>query len=106
MNEAEREGLLREKAGIAFRMIKRIHYEKFSYMLMADIEKEQESLLAIMDVIQDFDYDKSEYFDGYLRWKIMGRLKAKARFQRQYDDRAASYELIVEARVNIRCWIY
>lgn len=96
MNEAERDGLLREKAGTAFRMIKRIHCEKFSYVRMTDIEKEQEGLLAIMDVIQDFDPDKSENFDGYLRWKIMGRLKAKARFQRQYDDRAAAYDSIVE----------
>ena len=77
-------------------MIRRIHGEKFSYVRMTDIEKEQEALLAIMDVIRDFDPDKSLNFDGFLKWKIMGRLKAQARFQRKYDDRMTNYDLIVE----------
>lgn len=78
------------------RMIRRIHGEKFSYVRMTDIEKEQEALLAIMDVIRDFDSDKSLNFDGFLKWKIMGRLKAQARFQRKYDDRVTNYDVIVE----------
>jgi RNA polymerase sigma factor (sigma-70 family) len=77
-------------------MLRRLHGEKFSYVRMTDIEKEQESLLAIMDVIQDFDPDKSLNFDGFLKWKIMGRLKAHARFQRKYDDRVTNYDVIVE----------
>ena len=95
-NEKYRDELLREKAGTALRMIRRIHGEKFSYVRMTDIEKEQEALLAIMDVIRDFDSDKSLNFDGFLKWKIMGRLKAQARFQRKYDDRMTNYDLIVE----------
>ena len=95
-NEKYRDELLREKAGTALRMLRRLHGEKFSYVRMTDIEKEQESLLAIMDVIQDFDPDKSLNFDGFLKWKIMGRLKAQARFQRKYDDRVTNYDLIVE----------
>lgn len=95
-NEKYRDELLREKAGTALRMIRRIHGEKFSYVRMTDIEKEQESLLAIMDVIQDFDPDKSLNFDGFLKWKIMGRLKAQARFQRKYDDRVTNYDVIIE----------
>ena len=95
-NEKYRDELLREKAGTALRMLRRIHGEKFSYVRMTDIEKEQESLLAIMDVIQDFDPDKSLNFDGFLKWKIMGRLKAQARFQRKYDDRVTNYDVIVE----------
>jgi RNA polymerase sigma factor (sigma-70 family) len=95
-NEKYRDELLREKAGTALRMIRRIHGEKFSYVRMTDIEKEQEALLAIMDVIRDFDQDKSLNFDGFLKWKIMGRLKAQARFQRKYDDRMTNYDEIVE----------
>ena len=95
-NEKYRDELLREKAGTALRMLRRLHGEKFSYVRMTDIEKEQESLLAIMDVILDFDPDKSLNFDGFLKWKIMGRLKAQARFQRKYDDRVTNYDLIVE----------
>ena len=95
-NEKYRDELLREKAGTALRMLRRLHGEKFSYVRMTDIEKEQESLLAIMDVIQDFDPDKSLNFDGFLKWKIMGRLKAQARFQRKYDDRVTNYDGIVE----------
>ena len=95
-NEKYRDELLREKAGTALRMLRRLHGEKFSYVRMTDIEKEQESLLAIMDVIQDFDPDKSLNFDGFLKWKIMGRLKAHARFQRKYDDRVTNYDVIVE----------
>ena len=95
-NEKYRDELLREKAGTALRMLRRIHGEKFSYVHMTDIEKEQEALLAIMDVIQDFDPDKSLNFDGFLKWKIMGRLKAQARFQRKYDDRMTNYDVIVE----------
>ena len=95
-NEKYRDELLREKAGTALHMIRRIHGEKFSYVRMTDIEKEQEALLAIMDVIRDFDPDKSLNFDGFLKWKIMGRLKAQARFQRKYDDRMTNYDLIVE----------
>ena len=63
-NEKYRDELLREKAGTALRMLRRLHGEKFSYVRMTDIEKEQESLLAIMDVILDFDPDKSLNFDG------------------------------------------
>ena len=95
-NEKYRDELLREKAGTALRMLRRIHGEKFSYVRMTDIEKEQEALLAIMDVIQDFDPDKSLNFDGFLKWKIMGRLKAQARFQRKYDDRVTNYGVIIE----------
>ena len=95
-NEKYRDELLREKAGTALRMLRRLHGEKFSFVRMTDIEKEQEALLAIMDVIQDFDPDKSLNFDGFLKWKIMGRLKAQARFQRKYDDRVTNYDLIVE----------
>ena len=95
-NEKYRDELLREKAGTALRMLRRLHGEKFSYVRMTDIEKEQEALLAIMDVIQDFDPDKSLNFDGFLKWKIMGRLKAHARFQRKYDDRVTNYDVIVE----------
>lgn len=95
-NEKYRDELLREKAGTALRIIRRIHGEKFSYVRMTDIEKEQEALLAIMDVIRDFDSDKSLNFDGFLKWKIMGRLKAQARFQRKYDDRMTNYDVIVE----------
>ena len=95
-NEKYRDELLREKAGTALRMLRRLHGEKFSYVRMTDIEKEQESLLAIMDVILDFDPDKSLNFDGFLKWKIMGRLKAHARFQRKYDDRVTNYDVIVE----------
>ena len=95
-NEKYRDELLREKAGTALRMLRRIHGEKFSYVRMTDIEKDQEALLAIMDVIQDFDPDKSLNFDGFLKWKIMGRLKAQARFQRTYDDRVTNYDMIVE----------
>jgi RNA polymerase sigma factor (sigma-70 family) len=95
-NEKYRDELLREKVGTALRMLRRIHGEKFSYVRMTDIEKEQESLLAIMDVIQDFDPDKSLNFDGFLKWKIMGRLKAQARFQRKYDDRVTNYGVIIE----------
>lgn len=95
-NEKYRDELLREKAGTALRMIRRIHGEKFSYVRMTDIEKEQEALLAIMDVIRDFDPDKSLNFDGFLKWKIMGRLKAQARFQRKYDDRVTNYGVIIE----------
>ena len=95
-NEKYRDELLREKVGTALRMLRRIHGEKFSFVRMTDIEKEQEALLAIMDVIQDFDPDKSLNFDGFLKWKIMGRLKAQARFQRKYDDRVTNYDLIVE----------
>jgi RNA polymerase sigma factor (sigma-70 family) len=95
-NEKYRDELLREKAGTALRMIRRIHGEKFSYVRMTDVEKEQEALLAIMDVIRDFDQDKSLNFDGFLKWKIMGRLKAQARFQRKYDDRMTNYDEIVE----------
>lgn len=95
-NEKYRDELLREKVGTALRMLRRIHGEKFSYVRMTDIEKEQEALLAIMDVIQDFDPDKSLNFDGFLKWKIMGRLKAQTRFQRKYDDRVTNYDLIVE----------
>ena len=95
-NEKYRDELLREKVGTALRMLRRIHGEKFSYVRMTEIEKEQEALLAIMDVIQDFDPDKSLNFDGFLKWKIMGRLKAQARFQRKYDDRVTNYDLIVE----------
>ena len=95
-NEKYRDELLREKAVTAFRMIRRIHGEKFSYVRMTDIEKEQESLLAIMDVIRDFDPDKSPNFDGFLKWKIMGRLKEQARFQRKYDDRVTNFDVIVE----------
>ena len=95
-NEKYRDVFLREKAGTAFRMIRRIHGEKFSYVRMTEIEKEQEALLAIMDVIRDFDQDKSLNFDGFLKWKIMGRLKAQARFQRKYDDRMTNYDEIVE----------
>jgi len=95
-NEKYRDELLREKAGTALRMLRRLHGEKFSYVRMTDIEKEQESLLAIMDVIQDFDPDKSLNFDGFLKWKIMGRLKAQARFQRKYDDWVTNYDVIVE----------
>ena len=95
-NEKYRDELLREKVGTALRMLRRIHGEKFSYVRMTDIEKEQEALLAIMDVIQDFDPDKSLNFDGFLKWKIMGRLKAQARFQRKYDDRVTNYDVIVE----------
>ena len=95
-NEKYRDELLREKAGTALRMLRRLHGEKFSYVRMTDIEKEQESLLAIMDVILDFDPDKSLNFDGFLKWKIMGRLKAQARFQRKYDDRVTNYDVIVE----------
>lgn len=95
-NEKYRDELLREKAGTALHMIRRIHGEKFSYVRMTDIEKEQEAVLAIMDVIRDFDPDKSLNFDGFLKWKIMGRLKAQARFQRKYDNRMTNYDLIVE----------
>ena len=95
-NEKYRDELLREKVGTALRMLRRIHGEKFSYVRMTDIEKEQESLLAIMDVILDFDPDKSLNFDGFLKWKIMGRLKAQARFQRKYDDRVTNYGVIIE----------
>ena len=95
-NEKYRDELLREKARTALHMIRRIHGEKFSYVRMTDIEKEQEALLAIMDVIRDFDPDKSLNFDGFLKWKIMGRLKAQARFQRKYDDRMTNYDEIVE----------
>jgi len=95
-NEKYRDEFLREKAGTALRMIRRIHGEKFSYVRMTDVEKEQEALLAIMDVIRDFDPDKSLSFDGFLKWKIMGRLKAHARFQRKYDDRVTNYDVIVE----------
>ena len=95
-NEKYRDELLREKAGTALRMLRRLHGEKFSYVRMTDIEKEQESLLAIMDVIQDFDPDKSLNFDGFLKWKIMGRMKAQARFQRKYDDRVTNYDVIIE----------
>ena len=95
-NEKYRDELLREKAGTALHMIRRIHGEKFSYVRMTDVEKEQEALLAIMDVIRDFDPDKSLSFDGFLKWKIMGRLKAHARFQRKYDDRVTNYDVIVE----------
>ena len=95
-NEKYRDEFLREKAGTALRMIRRIHGEKYSYVRMTDVEKEQEALLAIMDVIQDFDPDKSLNFDGFLKWKIMGRLKAQARFQRKYDDRVTNYDVIVE----------
>ena len=95
-NEKYRDELLREKAGTALRMLRRLHGEKFSYVRMTDIEKEQEALLAIMDVIRDFDPDKSLNFDGFLKWKIMGRLKVQARFQRKYDDRVTNYDLIVE----------
>ena len=94
-NEKYRDELLREKVGTALRMLRRIHGEKFSYVRMTDIEKEQEALLAIMDVIQDFDPDKSLNFDGFLKWKIMGRLKAHARFQRKYDDRVTNYDVVV-----------
>ena len=95
-NEKYRDELLREKAGTALRMIRRIHGEKFSYVRMTDVEKEQEALLAIMDVIRDFDPDKSLNFDGFLKWKIMGRLKTQARFQRKYDDWVTNYDVIVE----------
>jgi RNA polymerase sigma factor (sigma-70 family) len=95
-DEKYRDELLSEKAGTAFSMIRRIHGEKFSYVRMTDVEKEQEALLAIMDVIRDFDPDKSLNFDGFLKWKIMGRLKAHARFQRKYDDRVTNYDVIVE----------
>lgn len=95
-NEKYRDEFLREKAGTALHMIRRIHGEKFSYVRMTEIEKEQEALLAIMDVIRDFDQDKSLNFDGFLKWKIMGRLKAQARFQRKYDDRMTNYDEIVE----------
>jgi len=95
-NEKYRDEFLREKAGTALRMIRRIHGEKFSYVRMTDVEKEQEALLAIMDVIRDFDPDKSLNFDGFLKWKIMGRLKAQARFQRKYDDRVTNYDVIIE----------
>ena len=95
-NEKYRDELLREKAGTALHMIRRIHGEKFSYVRMTDVEKEQEALLAIMDVIRDFDSDKSLNFDGFLKWKIMGRLKAHARFQRKYDDWVTNYDVIVE----------
>ena len=95
-NEKYRDELLREKAGTALRMLRRLHGEKFSYVRMTDIEKEQESLLAIMDVIQDFDPDKSLNFDGFLKWKIMGRLKTQARFQRKYDDWVTNYDVIVD----------
>ena len=95
-NEKYRDELLREKAGTALHMIRRLHGEKFSYVRMTDVEKEQEALLAIMDAIRDFDPDKSLNFDGFLKWKIMGRLKAHARFQRKYDDRVTNYDVIVE----------
>ena len=95
-NEKYRDELLREKAGTALHMIRRLHGEKFSYVRMTDVEKEQEALLAIMDAIRDFDPDKSLNFDGFLKWKIMGRLKAQARFQRKYDDRVTNYDVIVE----------
>ena len=95
-NEKYRDELLREKAGTALHMLRRLHGEKFSYVRMTEIEKEQEALLAIMDVIRDFDPDKSLNFDGFLKWKIMGRLKAHARFQRKYDDRVTNYDVIVE----------
>ena len=95
-NEKYRDELLREKVGTALRMLRRIHGEKFSYVRMTDVEKEQEALLAIMDAIRDFDPDKSLNFDGFLKWKIMGRLKAHARFQRKYDDRVTNYDVIVE----------
>lgn len=94
-NEKYRDELLREKVGTALRMLRRIHGEKFSYVRMTDIEKEQEALLAIMDVIRDFDPDKSLNFDGFLKWKIMGRLKEQARFQRKYDDRVTNYDVVV-----------
>ena len=94
-NEKYRDELLREKAGTALRMLRRIHGEKFSYVRMTDIEKEQEALLAIMDVIRDFDPDKSLNFDGFLKWKIMGRLKEQAHFQRKYDDRVTNYDVVV-----------
>ena len=99
-DEKYRDELLSEKAGTAFSMIRRIHGEKFSYVRMTDIEKEQESLLAIMDVIRDFEPDKSPNFDGFLKWKIMGRLKEQARFQRKYDDRVTNYDVIVEPAEN------
>ena len=76
-NEKYRDELLREKAGTALRMLRRIHGEKFSYVRMTDIEKEQEALLAIMDAIRDFDPDKSLNFDGF------------------YDDRVTNYDVVV-----------
>ena len=94
-NEKYRDELLREKVGTALRMLRRIHGEKFSYVRMTDIEKEQEALLAIMDAIRDFDPDKSLNFDGFLKWKIMGRLKEQAHFQRKYDDRVTNYDVVV-----------
>ena len=94
-NEKYRDELLREKVGTALRMLRRIHGEKFSFVRMTDIEKEQEALLAIMDVIRDFDPDKSLNFDGFLKWKIMGRLKEQAHFQRKYDDRVTNYDVVV-----------
>ena len=94
-NEKYRDELLREKAGTALRMLRRIHGEKFSYVRMTDIEKEQEALLAIMDAIRDFDPDKSLKFGGFLKWKIMGRLKEQAHFQRKYDDRVTNYDVVV-----------
>ena len=94
-NEKYRDELLREKVGTALRMLRRIHGEKFSYVRMTDVEKEQEALLAIMDAIRDFDPDKSLNFDGFLKWKIMGRLKEQAHFQRKYDDRVTNYDVVV-----------
>ena len=94
-NEKYRDELLREKAGTALHMIRRLHGEKFSYVRMTDVEKEQEALLAIMDAIRDFDPDKSLNFDGFLKWKIMGRLKEQAHFQRKYDDRVTNYDVVV-----------
>ena len=94
-NKAVRDELLKQKTETALRMIKGIHFEKFSYLRMTEIEKEQEALIAILDVIKDYDPEKSNNFDGYLRWKIMGRLKQFARFQRKYDDRIFNYDVII-----------
>ena len=102
-NEKYRDELLREKAGTALHMIRRIHGEKFSYVRMTDVEKEQEALLAIMDAIRDFDPDKSLNFDGFLKWKIMGRLKEQAHFQRKYDDRVTNYDVVVAPAEDENC---
>lgn len=96
-NKAVRDELLKQKTETALRMIKGIHFDKFPYLRMTEIEKEQEALIAILDVIQDYDPEKSNNFDGYLKWKIMGRLKKHARFQKKHDDRVITYEAIVES---------
>lgn len=94
--KAVRDELIKQKTETALRMIKGIHFDKFPYLRMTEIEKEQEALIAILDVIQDYDPEKSNNFDGYLRWKIMGRLKKHARFQKKHDDKVITYEAIVE----------